>query len=237
VLLGEASRSAPSAPTDSRLRALAASSRRRRPSCRTRPPPSAAAASARRKSRVGRRISSKAFQLIPGRLERQRVDPAPHLLAGPAEPRRGGGPARCVRLARRQQRLVEEQPLRRRSAQAPPRLPPERPGKCAALIASPIPASPRGALRSSAGNPSIAFGRPICRPALAQVSDSLRFQGLGRRMDRDKSSRAAGSCRGGGVLAGGAGVVPFLGPSPLATPGRGRFRTHSLRSRVWKPCP
>ncbi len=50
------------------------------------------------------------LQLVPGRLERQRLDPAPDLLARLAEPRRR--PRRPVRpLARRQDRLVEEELL------------------------------------------------------------------------------------------------------------------------------
>ena len=109
VLLGQRSRSAPSAPPGSPLPAPATSRRRRPPSSPTRPPPSAAAASARRsrgRRRSRRRRRSWSAVGSNGSDSIQRATSSPGL------PNRGAGlAARCARLRRREQRLVEEQLL------------------------------------------------------------------------------------------------------------------------------
>ena len=170
-----------------------ATSRRRQPrSCRTRPPPSATAASARPESRSPS-ISSKRPELIAGRLERKRLDPAPHEFS--RRPEAGAGRASPMGpLPRRQQRLVQEQLLEPQPLPGVARHPRSDSGKCAARIASAdarqLSASPHLRRQSldHVGSPSARLPGPL--------PDSLRPKILGRRMNRHRSSRRLGSPRG-----------------------------------------
>ena len=127
-------------------------------------------------------ISSKARELVVGRLERQRLDPAPDQLPGLAQPRRR--PGRAVRpLPGRQDRLVEEQlfegePLARHLDVVLAL------GEVRGLDRVGRPRSPRRT-RSSAGSGSITLPTPADR-LLHPLPDPLGFQLLGRRVDGDE---------------------------------------------------
>ena len=126
--------------------------------------------------------------LVAGRREGQRLEPAPDQLAGRAEARRR--PRQPVAaLAARQHRLVQEQlfeadPLAGGGELLGGPRGSGRPGS-----RRPTPPRWRRA-RSSAGSPSIAFGRQRAR-LLGPLADLLRAQALGGRMHGHEAPRTA----------------------------------------------
>ncbi len=192
VLLGQASRSAPSAPPGSRLPAPAASSTARPRSSPTRPPPSAAAASARRsrdpcRSRRTPCVGPASARTAATRSSGRRRRPACRT-AAPAST--GGGSASAS----------PESPgtgtaLRRPAARGPARRPRAARGKCTARIASGAPASSRRT-RSSAGKGS----RTLPTHGIACSTHCLIFCAF---------SCSVAGCMG--VRSGGAGDPSFAG--------------------------
>ena len=110
------------------------------------------------------------LQLVAGRLERQRLDPAPDQLARLARAAAPAAPLRCDALARRQDRLVEEQLFERAGARGAASTSSSLSGKWTALTASATPAS----LRAPAARPAAARAR--CRPIAIACSTHSRIR-------------------------------------------------------------
>ncbi len=114
-------------------------------------------------SRGRRRSSSKALQLVAGRLEGQRVEPAADQVAGLAEARRRAGACGGCACGWRAG-PGGGRALRRRGARGRVRARPRTRGSGRPSARRRLPARWRRA-RSSAGSPSIAFGEPARPPA------------------------------------------------------------------------
>ena len=143
------------------------------------------------------------LQLVPGRLERQRLDPpappAPPACPAAAPAAQPGAPA-CASPAPPGTGTA----LRTPAAPGPRRHPPRSPGKCTAGIASATAASPLRA-RSSAGSGSIAFAGPRASPvpstAGSAAPSAARSPGARAPAPSARGSTSASTAKARGDLA------------------------------------